>query len=259
MLGAIAGDIIGSVHEFVETKTTDFPLFVAESQFTDDTVLTVAVADCLLTGSSYVDKFHDYARAYPKCGYGLRFLHWVHEGRREPYNSWGNGSAMRVSPVAFAFETLEEVIQHARATAEVTHNHPEGIRGAEATAAATFLARRRASKKEIRDLVEDQFGYDLSFSIAEIRPTYEFNESCQHTVPQAITAFLESADYEDAIRLAISPGGDADALACIAGGVAGTFYDGVPPHIATPAWELLDDRLRTVVTGFCAKFHIKLS
>jgi len=259
MLGAIAGDIIGSVHEFVETKTTDFPLFVAKSQFTDDTVLTVAVADCLLTGSSYGDKFHDYARAYPRCGYGLGFLHWVYEGRREAYNSWGNGSAMRVSPVALAFETLEEVVKQARATAEVTHNHPEGIRGAEATDSATFLARRGASKKEIRDLVEDQFGYDLSFTIAEIRPTYEFNESCQDTVPQAITAFLESKGYEDAIRLAISLGGDADTLACIAGGIAGAFYGGVPPHIATPAWNLLDDRLRTVVTDFCTKFQIKLS
>ena len=204
MLGAIAGDTIGSVHEFVATKATDFPLFVAQSQFTDDTVLTVAVADCLLTGSSCVDKFHDYTRAYPKCGYGLRFLEWVNEGRREPYNSWGNGSAMRVSPVAFAFDTLEGVVKQARATAEVTHNHPEGIRGAEATAAATF-----------------------------------------DTVPQAITAFLESEDYEDAIRLAISLGGDADTLASITGGIAGAFYGGVPQHIAGPASELLDNRCET--------------
>jgi ADP-ribosylglycohydrolase len=259
MLGAIAGDIIGSVHEGAGTKTTNFPLFVPRSRFTDDTVLTVAVADCLLTGSSYVDKLHDYARAYPKCGYGLRFIHWVYEGRREPYNSWGNGSAMRVSPVAFAFETLEEVVKQARATAEVTHNHPEGIRGAEATAAATFLARQGASKKEISEVVERQFGYDFGLTIARIRPTYEFNESCQGTVPQAITAFLESEDYEDAIRLAISLGGDADTLACIAGGIAGAFYGGVPQHIAVPAWELLDDRLRDVVTRFCAQFQVKIS
>jgi len=259
MLGAIAGDIIGSVHEFVATKTTDFPLFVAQSQFTDDTVLTVAVADCLLTGCSYVDQFHDYTRAYPKCGYGLRFFDWVYEGRREPYNSWGNGSAMRVSPVAFAFETLEDVVQQAKASAEVTHNHPQGIRGGEATAAATFVARQGASKNEIREIVEKQFGYDLSLTIAEIRPTYEFNESCQDTVPQAITAFLESEDYEDAIRLAISLGGDADTLASITGGIAGAFYGGVPQHIAGPAWELLDNRLRDVVTRFCAEFQVKMS
>ena len=137
MLGAIAGDIIGSVHEFEARKTKDFPLFVAKSRFTDDTVLTVAVADCLLTGSSYTEKFHEYTRAYPDRGYGMGFWHWVKSGSRQPYNSWGNGSAMRVSPVAFAFQRLEEVLKEARASAEVTHNHPEGIRGAQAAAAAT--------------------------------------------------------------------------------------------------------------------------
>ena len=235
-----------------------FPLFVADSQFTDDTVLTVAVADCLLTGSSYVDKFHEYTRAYSNRGYGLRFLHWVHSERREPYNSWGNGSAMRVSPVAFAFQTLEEVLKEARASAEVTHNHAEGIRGAEATAAATFLARQGASKKEIGEIAEEQFGYDLSRTITSIRETYTFDESCQGTVPEAITAFLESNDYEDAIRLAISLGGDADTLACIAGGIAAPFYGGVPQHIASPVWKLLDDRLRDVVQRFCKAFSIEL-
>jgi len=258
MLGAIAGDIIGSVHEGTGIKTKDFPLFVPQSQFTDDTVLTVAVADCLLTGASYVDKFHEYTRTYSNRGYGLRFLHWVHRGSREPYNSWGNGSAMRVSPVAFAFDTLEEVRSEARASAEVTHNHPEGVRGAEATAVATFLARQGASKPDIREVVERQFGYDLSHTIATIRPTYEFDESCQGTVPQAISAFLESEDYEDAVRLAISLGGDADTLACIAGGIAGAFYGGVPQHIAGPAWQLLDGRLRNTVTRFCEQCQIKL-
>jgi ADP-ribosylglycohydrolase len=256
MLGAIAGDIIGSVHEFARTKTTEFPLFAGGSCFTDDTVLTVAVADCLLTGSPYVEKFHEYTHAYPNRGYGLGFWHWVQSGNREPYNSWGNGSAMRVSPVAYAFHTLEEVLQGARATAEVTHNHAEGIRGAQATAAATFLARQGASKKEIREAVEQQSGYDLSRPIASIRETYLFNESCQETVPEAITAFLESTDYEDAIRLAISLGGDADTLACIAGGMAEAFYGGVPQSIAQPAWALLDDKLRATVTCFCEKYGI---
>lgn len=259
MLGAIAGDIIGSVHEFVETKTTDFPSFVAESQFTDDTVLTVAVADCLLTGSSYGDKFHDYARAYPKCGYGLRFLHWVYEGRREAYNSWGNGSAMRVSPVAFAFETFEEVVKQSRATAaEVTHNHPEGIRGAEATAAATFLARRGASKKEIRDLVEDEFGYDLSFTIAEMRPTYEFNESLQDIVPQVITAFLESKGYETLSGSRFLWAAMPTHWLALRAESPGHFMAVFLLTLRTPAWNLLDDRLRTVVTD-CTKFQIKLS
>ncbi|MGA9563981.1 MAG: ADP-ribosylglycohydrolase family protein [Candidatus Korobacteraceae bacterium] len=241
------------------TKTTEFPLFVARSRFTDDTILTVAVADCLLYGGSYVDKFHEYTHAFPNRGYGAGFWRWVQYGAREPYNSWGNGSAMRVSPVAFAFQTVEEVLNEARASAEVTHNHPEGIRGAQSAAAATFLARQGASKKEIREFVQEQFGYDLNRTIADIRTTYEFDVSCQGTVPEAITAFLESEDYEDTIRLAISLGGDADTLACIAGGIAGAFYGGVPEPIARRTLALLDDKLRSVVTEFCTKFHIKVS
>lgn len=258
MLGAIAGDIIGSVHEFEAQKTKDFPLFVADSRFTDDTVLTVAVADCLLNGSSYTDKFHEYTSTYPDRGYGLRFWHWVKSGSRQPYNSWGNGSAMRVSPVAFAFQTLDEVLKEARASAEVTHNHPEGIRGAQATAAATFLARQRYSKSEIRSVIEKQFGYDLSRTTAIIRQTYSFNESCQETVPEAITSFLESENYEDAVRLAISLGGDADTLACITGGIAEAFYGSLPTDIANQALALLDDGLRKTVKQFCESHGIAL-
>ncbi|MBZ5571724.1 MAG: ADP-ribosylglycohydrolase family protein [Acidobacteriia bacterium] len=256
MLGAIAGDIIGSVHEFRARKTTEFPLFVAESRFTDDTVLTIAVADCLLTGSSYVDKFHEYSRAYPDRCYGAGFWRWVESGSRQPYNSWGNGAAMRVSPVGFAFQTLDEVLNEARASAEVTHNHPEGVRGAQATAAAIFLARQGESKRTIRSAIEKQFSYDLSRTIASIRPTYSFKESCQETVPEAITAFLDSKDYEDAVRLAISLGGDADTLACITGGIAGAFYGGVPGSIATAALAVLDEGLRKTVTRFCEVYGI---
>jgi len=258
MLGAIAGDIIGSVHEFEARKTKDFPLFVAKSRFTDDTVLTIAVADCLLTGSSYTDKFHEYTRAYPDRGYGARFWHWVESGSRRPYNSWGNGAAMRVSPVAFALQTLDGVLKEARASAEVTHNHPEGIRGAQATAAATFLARQGNSKNKIRNVIEKQFGYDLSRGTSTIRQTYSFNESCQETVPEAITSFLESEDYEDAVRLAISLGGDADTLACIAGGIAEAFYGGVPAAIANPALALLDDGLRKTVKRFYESNRVAL-
>jgi ADP-ribosylglycohydrolase len=255
VLGAIAGDIIGSVHEFLGGKTRDFPLFVKESTFTDDTVLTVAVADCLVTGSSYVDKFHEYTRAYPDRGYGGTFMHWVISGSRRPYNSWGNGAAMRVSPVAFAFETLEDVLAEAARSAEVTHNHPEGVRGAQAAAAATFLARQGESKDKIRAAIEKRFDYDLKRTIEGIRPAYSFDVSCQGTVPEAIIAFLDSADYEDAVRLAISLGGDADTLACITGGIGGAFY-GVPASIAARAMALLDSGLRGTVTCFCEKYGI---
>ena len=256
MLGALAGDIIGSVHEFLQEKTMDFPLFVENSRFTDDTVLTIAVADCLLTGSSYVDKFHEYTRAYPDRCYGAGFWHWVESGSREPYNSWGNGAAMRVSPVGFALRTLDDVLHEARRSAEVTHNHPEGIRGAQATAAAIFLGRQSEPKATIRDFIQERFGYDLNRSIEGIRPNYSFNESCQGTVPEAIIAFLESTDYEDAVRLAISLGGDADTLACIAGGIAEAFYGGVPKNIAEVAMARLDDELRKTVVRFCETYGI---
>jgi ADP-ribosylglycohydrolase len=253
MLGAIAGDIIGSVHEFLQEKTMDFPLFVESSRFTDDSVLTIAVADCLLTGASYIDAFHDYTRAYPNRCYGAGFWRWVESGSRKPYNSWGNGSAMRVSPVGFALPTLDAVLHEAKRSAEVTHDHPEGIRGAQATAAAVFLGRQGESKATIRSFIQQRFGYDLNRSVDSIRPAYSFNESCQDTVPEAIVAFLDSTDYEEAIRLAISLGGDADTLACIAGGIAEAFYGGVPRHIAEPALARLDNKLRNTVIRFSEK------
>jgi ADP-ribosylglycohydrolase len=258
MLGAIAGDIIGSVHEFLQEKIYDFPLFVESSRFTDDTVLTIAVADCLLTGSAYVDRFHQYTRAYPNRCYGAGFWHWVESGSREPYNSWGNGSAMRVSAVGHAFDTLDEVLDEARRSSAVTHDHPEGIRGAQATAAAIFLGRHGKSKETIRRIVQDRFGYDLDRTVESIRPTYSFNESCQGTVPESIIAFLDSSDYEDAIRLAISLGGDADTLACITGGIAEAFYGSVPPHIAELALERLDHDLRGIVIRFCETYGVAL-
>jgi ADP-ribosylglycohydrolase len=254
VLGAIVGDIIGSVHEFARTKTKDFPLFAPDCSFTDDTVLTVAVADCLLTEAPYVDKYHEYYRVYPGAGYGLRFHAWASEGRREPYNSWGNGSAMRVCPVGFAFASLEKVLAEATRSAEPTHNHPEGVRGAQATAAAVFLARTGATKIEIKENVEKLFGYDLSRRLDEIRPEYRFNESCQETVPQAITAFLEAESYEDAIRNAISLGGDADTLACITGGIAEPFFGGVPEEIGQHALRLLDEPLKRILDEFQGRF-----
>jgi ADP-ribosylglycohydrolase len=256
MLGAIAGDIIGSVHEFIATKTTDFELFVPDSRFTDDTVLAVAVADCLMNAKPYVDAFHEYFLAYPNGGYGGRFFHWADQGDREPYNSFGNGSAMRVPAVAYAFEALDDVLAEAERSAAVTHNHPEGIKGAQATAAAIFMARRGETKRHIKESVERMFGYRLNDTLDRIRPTYEFDETCQRTVPAALIAFLESSDYEDAVRKAISLGGDADTLACITGGIAEAHYGGVPPHIAKPAMAALDDRLRGLVLAFRNRYKI---
>lgn len=250
MLGAIAGDIIGSVHERNQTKTKDFPLFVPESRFTDDTVLTVAVADALMSQRSYVDVFHEYFAAYPNAGYGGTFTRWAREKRRDPYNSWGNGSAMRVSPIAYAHETLADVLAEAQHSAEVTHNHEEGIRGAQATATAIFLARQTKTKDDIRSAIESTFGYDLDQRLDEIRPTYHFDVSCQGSVPQSIIAFLESTSYEDAIRNAISLGGDADTMACIAGGIAEAFYGGVPDEIKLRTQTLLDEPLRQVIARF---------
>ena len=254
MLGAIAGDVIGSVHEGSGTKTKDFPLFVEDSRFTDDTVLTVAVAERLLRGGSYIDLFHDYFHAYPQAGYGGSFIRWAGYRRREPYNSWGNGSAMRVSPVGFACDTLDEVLAQARASAEVTHNHPEGIRGAQATAATVFLARSGWAKPDIKAHIEREFGYNLSERLGDIRKVYSFDVSCQGSVPQSIIAFLEADGYEDAVRNAISLGGDADTMACIAGGIAEAFFGGVPDGVASSTLAALDERLRGVVSEFRERF-----
>jgi ADP-ribosylglycohydrolase len=254
MLGAIAGDVIGSVHEGAGTKTKGFLLFVPGSRFTDDTVLTVAVAECLLHGLDYADAFHEYFKAYPNAGYGGAFLRWAGHRKREPYNSWGNGSAMRVSPVAYAFGSLEEVLQEAKRSAEITHSHPEGIRGAQATATAIFLARTKHSKKHIREEIAQRFGYRLDERLEEIRPAYEFDVSCRGSVPQSIIAFLESTGFEDAVRNAVSLGGDADTMACIAGAIAEAYYGGVPREIEMPVLATLDDPLRHVVGEFQERY-----
>jgi ADP-ribosylglycohydrolase len=254
MLGAIAGDVVGSVHEFAATKSTEFELFTEESRFTDDTVLTVAVAECLLHGRDYVDAFHDYFAAYPNAGYGLKYYDWARASNREPYNSWGNGSAMRVAPVAWAFDSLDAVMMEAQRSAMVTHNHPEGVKGAQAAAMAVYLARNGESKRGIRTAIERRFGYDLSQRLDDLRATYEFDESCAGTVPPAIIAFMESTSYEDAIRKSVSLGGDADTLACITGAIAEAHYGGVPEPIQAHVYTRLDDRLRTVIKKFLDRY-----
>jgi ADP-ribosylglycohydrolase len=249
MLGAIAGDIIGSLYERKPIKTTAFALFGHGARLTDDTVLTVAVADAILHRRDYGEVIRDYARRYPRAGYGQAFRMWARSDHPEPYGSFGNGSAMRVSPVAHAFDSLERVLEEAKRSAEVTHNHSEGIKGAQATAAAVFLARSREPKDRIRAYVEDTFGYDLGRSIDEIRPAYRFDVTCQGSVPEAIRAFLDAADFEQAIRLAISLGGDADTQACITGAIAEPYF-GLPADIEREALARLDVALRAVVEEF---------
>lgn len=255
MLGAIAGDVIGSVYEFVNVKTTFFGLFHEHSRFTDDTVLTVALADSILGGTPFVDLLKQYYRAYPKAGYGGMFHRWARSNDSQPYNSWGNGSAMRASPVGFAFDTLEDVLEQARRSAEVTHNHPEGIKGAQAIASSVFLARTGHTKDQIKNQVEAAFGYDLATPLDEIRPRYAFDVSCQGSVPQAIRAFLESTDFENAVRLGISIGGDSDTIACMAGGIAQAFYGGVPQDISRRVYEILDARLGEVTRRFAEVYR----
>lgn len=256
MLGAIAGDIIGSVYEWHNIKTTDFELFSPVCRFTDDTVLTVALADAILSGADYAAKMKEYFHRYPNAGYGGRFADWVLTHPSFAYNSWGNGAAMRISPVGYAYDTLEETLSKAEFFTEVTHNHPEGIKGGNATASAIFLARTGKSKVEIKAYIRSKFGYELDRSLDEIRPTYHFDISCQGTVPQAITAFLESTDFEDAIRKAISLGGDSDTLACITGGIAQAFYGGVPDFISQKVYDILDEPMRKVTRQFMEKFCV---
>lgn len=255
MLGSIAGDIIGSVYEFTNVKPEyDFPLFVENSEFTDDTVLTIALADSILNNIPYIDKLREYYSRYPDAGYGNMFHSWARTKDPRPYNSWGNGSAMRTSPIGWAYNDLETILQKAKESAEVTHNHPEGIKGAQATAAAIFLARTNNSKKEIKEFIEKNFNYNLELEIEELRKTYSFNESCQDTVPQAIFTFLVSKSFEDSIRKAIYIGGDSDTLACINGSIAEAFYRGVPEMITQEVYKRLNDKLIVIVNKFSEKF-----
>jgi ADP-ribosylglycohydrolase len=255
LLGAITGDIVGSVYEQAGMKRTDFPLFSPGCRFTDDTVLTVAVAEVLLEGGDYADAFVDYFWRYPDAGYGGGFFRWASERQRLPYNSWGNGSAMRVSPVAYAFDTVDEVLEEAARSAAVTHDHPEGIKGAQAIAAAMFLARQSESRDAIRAYITQTFGYDLSRTVDEIRPDYVFDVSCRGSVPPAIIAFLDSTDFEDGVRKAVSLGGDSDTLACMAGAIAEAFYGGVPNDILVRAMDHIPSDLRHTVESFVAEYY----
>lgn len=267
MLGAIIGDMAGSIYEFDNIKTTDFDLLGDGCEFTDDSILSVAVADWLLTDKQNLshnvleDKLVAYTKKYPNPmgGYGGGFVRWAlfpehlynYDGTpangRKPYNSWGNGSAMRCSAVGWMFDTLEETERAAEISASITHNHPEGIKGAQATAAAIFMARTGKTKEEITDYIEEKYGYDLQRTCNDIRPTYGFEASCQKTVPEAIIAFLDSTDFESAIRLGVSLGGDSDTLTCITGGIAEAFYKSIPSNLAEIALNALPDEFKSIL------------
>ena len=266
MLGAIIGDTAGSVYKFDNIKTTDFPFFSNRSDFTDDSIMSFAVADWLLHDSDHthpaleeamVRIAHEFPN--PIGGYGGGFYRWLFSGReRKPYNSWGNGSAMRVSAVGWAFDTFEETLRVAELSASITHNHPEGIKGAQATAAAIFLARNGKTKNEIKSYIEETFGYDLHRTCDEIRPYYQFDESCQGTVPEAIIAFLDSSDFENAIRLAVSLGGDSDTMACITGGIAEAYYKEIPEEIVRQMWQRLPECFRQILKEMKSQFGYPL-
>ena len=231
MFGAIAGDILGSVHEFNPLKTKDFELFNPNCMFTDDTVMTIAVADAAMNHEPYSDALQTWGRRYPFAGYGSWFGKWIFSETPEPYNSFGNGSAMRVSSIGWLYDEEDKVLEEASKSAGITHNHPEGIKGAQAIALGIYLARNGATKPQIKEKLESTFGYELSRTLDKIRPGYFFDLTCPGSVPQAIIAFLESTDFEDAIRNAVSLGGDADTQACISGALAEAHYLGIPEDI----------------------------
>lgn len=259
MYGAILGDMIGEPYEFDRgSKTKEFPLFSKGPKFTDDTVMTIAVAEGLMDSigksddeirKALVDSMQRWGARYPHAGYGGMFSRWLHSEDPQPYGSYGNGSAMRVSSAGWLFDSFDDTWKKARLTAEVTHNHPEGIKGAECVSTVIWMARHGKTKDEIRAFVEDTFGYDLSRTCDEIRPGYHHVESCQETVPEAITAFLEGKDFEDVIRTAVSLGGDCDTLTCIAGSMAEAFY-GVPPQLIQRCETLIPYDMLQVVQRF---------
>ncbi len=250
MFGAIIGDIVGSTRERNRIKSKDFDLFPPGSRFTDDTVLTVAVADSMMNHKGFFETFNYYCSREIERGYGKRFREWLASSEKKPYGSFGNGSAMRVSPVAWYLDRRKEMQHAAMCSAAVTHDHPEGIKGAQAVAESIFVARNGGTKSEIKDLVSNTIGYDLDRTLDQIRPTYRFNSSCQGSVPEAIIAFLESTNYEDCIRNAISLGGDSDTQAAIAGSIAEAFYGEIPKDLKDRAMTYLNPLVYPIVEQF---------
>lgn len=258
ILGAVIGDIVGSTHEFLQTKSTDFDFYTDNNHYTDDSVMTIAVADWLISTPKPISNdtlpaiMRKWGRKNPLAGYGRMFRRWLmsdYEADQRPYNSFGNGAGMRVSACGFFAKSLDEALHLAKLSAEVSHNHPEGIKGAQAIASAIFLARQHQPKESIREYIARQFGYDMDRSCDSIRPDYEFDETCQGSCPEAIIAFLDSNDFEDAIRLAISLGGDSDTIGAMTGGIAAAYY-GIHDKIARKAIEYLPEDMIEVLSKF---------
>jgi ADP-ribosylglycohydrolase len=254
MLGAIAGDVIGSSYEHAPVKTTDFELFTPATTFTDDTVLTVATAFSLLTDGNYAENYRIFGRLYPMAGYGGMFMDWLSSPDAKPYGSWGNGSAMRVAPVGWAFDTADEVLAEAERSAAVTHDHPEGIKGAQAVALGILRARQGASRDEVCREIAERFGYDLDRTVDGIRPDYKTDLSCQGSVPESLICFREGDSWLDTVRLAISLGGDADTMACIAGGLAEAAGARMDPDLEHEVRLKLPDHLLEVVADFMTTY-----
>lgn len=250
VLGAIAGDVFGSIYEWNNIKTSEFNLFNNECKITDDTILSIAIADSLLNNCNFNNTVLMYGRKYSNYPYGPGFLNWLSSEEQNPYNSYGNGSAMRVSAIGALFNDLNSVLLYAKKSAEITHNHPEGIKGAQAVASAIFLAKSGKNKTEIKDFIISEFKYDLNFTLDDIRPTYQFDVSCQGSVPHAIVAFLESESYENAIKLAISIGGDSDTIACITGGIASAYYNEIPLEITAFVFNKLPEEFKEILDRF---------
>jgi len=255
MKGAIIGDIIGAPYEFLAIKNKDFDLFDPDrwQHTTDDSILTFAIADKLINGGNYQESLLKWSKKHPDQSWGTSYARWFKSDNHQPYNSFGNGSAMRVSPVGWLFNTLEETLEEAKKSAEVTHNHPEGIKGAQAVATAIFMARNKATKEEIKKYIEDTFEYNLSRKYADFQPDYTFDVTCQGSVPEAIICFLESTDFEDAIRNAVALGGDADTQACITGSIAEAFYGKVPANIWSECEKVLDTEMQKIIEDFYNK------
>lgn len=250
VLGAVCGDIIGSAYEFHSTKNYDFRLLTPQSRFTDDTVCTIAVADSLLNHKPFAETLQLWCRKYFKAGYGGSFRNWIYKEPPCPYGSWGNGSAMRVSPVGAWARSLEEAQVLAKLSAEVSHNHPEGIKGAKSIVTAIYMALRGCSKEFMKYYLSRTFKYDLSRSYQEIKKYYKFEVSCQRSVPESIICFLESHDYESAVRLAVAMGGDADTMGCIVGGIAAAYYGEIPAGILNECLSKLPEDMKTIIKHF---------
>jgi ADP-ribosyl-[dinitrogen reductase] hydrolase len=258
IIGAVAGNMIGMCHNAGQSHPASVPLIGEKLDYSSDTVLTVAVMDALLNGREYTETLQAYGRRYPDRGYGTALVRWLMQDRPQPYHSWNNGAALRISPVGHACRTLDETLSEARRCAVVSHNHPDGIKGAQAAAACVFLAKNGRTKEEVREYVESAFRYDLKRRIDDIRQVYYYDQSCEGSVPEAIIAFLESTGYEDSLRLAISLGKSNGSLACITGAISQAYYKEIPPHIAQPVISRLSPEIVEVIENFSNTYPLSL-